>query len=121
MADLLLDSSGDLDLSTNELVLVDGDDALLQHLRIRFQFFKGEWFLDVRVGLPYLQSILLKNPNLVAVRSFFRDAILTTPGLAQLESFDMTVDASTRVMRLVFSVAKDDGGILNFDQEFIVG
>lgn len=43
--DLKLDiASDDIDVSTGDLVLVEGTDAIIQHLQIRLRFFLGEWF-----------------------------------------------------------------------------
>lgn len=120
MSDLLLNSAGDIDVVDNELIIVDGDDAILQHLSIRLKFFLGEWFLDERIGVPYYQDILKKNPNLVAVRTIFRDAILKTPGVESIDRFDLTIDANIRKMYVSFTIKKDDSSILDFSQEFII-
>lgn len=123
MADLALDiTTGDILITDAAFSIVRGDDALLQHLAIRLRFFLGEWFLDLRVGIPYFESILLKNPNLITVQSVFREAILETPGVASISRFDLDVNASTRVLTLEFTVIKTaDGQPLDFSREFIIG
>lgn len=122
MSDLLLsEATGDLDLTNDELSIVDGVDAIAQHLKLRFQFAKGEWFLDQRIGVPYFESILLKNPDLVAVRAIFRQVITETPGIDSILDFDMTIGTSTRTLSLTFTVLTDTGEELVFDQEFIIG
>lgn len=119
MADLKLTTDGDLDLSTNDMQLVSGDDAITQHLKIRFQFFLGEWFLDESVGIPYWTEVFVKDPNLTAIRSFYRETILTTPGIASLaEPLDLDFDSSTRVLDVAFTAVKDDGETLDFSEEF---
>lgn len=121
MADLKLSTlDDDLDLTGEQLSIVDGDDAIIQHLLIRLRLFKGEWFLDTRVGVPYYDSILVKNPNLVAIRSIFRNAILSTPGIASLDTLETSFDAATRKLTVTFSAIKDDGGTLDFSKEFII-
>lgn len=122
MADLALDSNHDLLIEDDKLSIVDGDDALVQHLTIRLRFFRKEWFLDARVGVPYYDKILIKNPRLVTVRGILRQAILTTPGVATIERFDFVYDNAIRKMQLDFSVRKEaDGELLDFSREFIVG
>ena len=118
--DLALDGNGDLDLSDNEAHLVDGDDAIVQHAQIRLRLFRGEWFLDTRVGMPYYEQILVKNPDLVVVRALFRRAILETPGIEEITAFDLQFDASTRRMRLTFTAQKSDDTVLDFSREFIL-
>jgi hypothetical protein len=122
MANLKLDPvTHDLDLTGDALSIVDGDDAIVQDLKVRLQFFKGEWKLDTRIGFPYFQDVLIKNPNLAVIRSLYREAILETPGILAIEFFDLSVDAATRKMSLSFSAEKTDGGTLDFSEEFLIG
>lgn len=121
MADLKLSTlDDDLDLTGEQLSIVTGDDAIVQHLSVRLRLFKGEWFLDLRVGIPYYDSILIKNPDLVAIRSIFRRAILTTPGIASLDALDTEFDAANRRLTVTFTAIKDDGETLDFSKEFII-
>ena len=121
MADLALTEDGDLKITDNALTIVDGDEALRQHLAIRLRFFLGEWFLDNRIGIPYFDDVLIKNPNLVLVRGILRSAISTTPGVESIERFEFEFDGATRKMELDFTVRKTaDGGLLDFNKEFII-
>jgi hypothetical protein len=121
VADLQLSTvDDDLDLTGEQLSIVDGDDAIIQHLLIRLRFFTGEWFLDTRVGLPYYDSILVKNPDLVFIRSLFRKAIIKTPGIAGIDSLTTAYDGTTRKLTVSFSAVKDDGEVLDFSKEFII-
>lgn len=122
MADLALDPNDrDILIEDDAMSIIDGDDALVQHLVIRFQFFLAEWFLDQRLGIPYLTRILVKNPNLVAVRNIFREVILETPGIATITRFDLLVDSVIRKFTLNFTCEKTDGGVLDFSEEFLIG
>lgn len=119
--DLRLNNEGDLLIEDDELKLIDGDDAIVQHLTIRLRFFLGEWFLDERLGVPYFDSVLIKNPNLVLVRGILRQAILTTPGVEQLDSFQFTYDNAIRKMRLDCSIKRTgEEGLLDYSKEFII-
>jgi len=62
MSSFLLDQNGDLDISGNHLTLTDGIEAIRQHLKVKFQIFLGEWFLDESVGVPYFQQIFVLHP-----------------------------------------------------------
>ena len=118
--DLALDATGDLDLTGNELNLVDGDDAIVQHCALRLRFVRGEFFLDDEIGTPYFERILVKNPDLVVVRSVLRRVVLGTPGIESVANFTLTFDRSTRRAELSFEAQKADGTVLTFDQEFII-
>lgn len=121
MADLALDTTtGDLDVSGDAAHIVDGDDAIVQHVALRLRLFRGEWFLDSRVGMPYYERVLVKNPDLVAVRSAFRQAIIETPGIATLDKFSLVLNSATRLLSVEFTATKESGGTLDFSREFII-
>ena len=118
MSDFKLTLDHDLDLSTNDIQFVTGGDAVVQHQLIRLRFFKGEWFYDQRVGIPYYTKILVKNPSLVAVNGIFRTAIQTTPGTDALNRIDFNYDAGARRLQVNYScnvageeVARDVSGV----------
>ena len=120
MSDLALDSDGDLLIDDDSFILVDEDDAIVQQLTIRFKFFLGEWFLDTRLGVPYFPEVLVKNPDLSRVRGIFQQVILTTPGIASVDSLELLLDNATRVLSVSFRARKTDGEILEFKDEFII-
>jgi len=121
VADLQLSTlDDDLDITGEQLSIVNGDDAIIQHLLIRLRFFQREWFLDLRVGIPYYDSILIKNPDLIVIRAIFRQAILSTPGIQSLNSLTTSFDAAARKLTVEFEAVKDDGGTLDFSKEFII-
>lgn len=122
MSDLKLDTAtGDLDLSSNDLEIVDGDDAIVQNLRIRYRFFLGEWFLDTREGIPYYQRILVKNPTQADVNAILREVALTTPGIAEVDRFDATLDNRSRELSIGLWARSTSGEALQFNEAFIVG
>lgn len=88
LADLKIDdATGDMVLPP---VLAVGVDAVRQRLLIRLKFFRGEWFLDLRQGLPYYEQVLVKTPSLPLVESVFRRAILSTPGVLSIQKMSVT-------------------------------
>ena len=121
--DLKLTTEDDLDLSTNDLQLIeDEDDAVVQHILIRMRFFRGEWFLDTRIGMPYFSDILVNNQNLDAIRGFYRDTVLATPGIAEItEGIELDFDTPTRKLSVAFAARRTGSDtILRFDEEFIL-
>lgn len=101
--------------------LIDGTAAIAQQVTIRLNFFLGEWFLDTRQGMPYIQRVLVKNPRSAAVRAIFRRAIVTTPGIIDVTSLETSV-SGTRTLNVSF-VAVVDGSDdpLIYDREFVIG
>jgi len=105
MIDIKLDPvSHDLFTVDNDLVLVDGADALVQNLKIRLWTFFGEWFLNTSSGLRYFEDILVKNPNLPRVEILIKAIILETDEVNQLLEFDFTYDARQRSASVSFTV-----------------
>ena len=118
--DLRLDTNtGDLDMSLGTPQLVTGREAIAQKIRIRLRFFRGEWFLDTRLGVPYFESILKKNPNKNVVASLFQQVVLKTPGVTALKSFALSINKQTRVLSVTFEAATTDGDVV-FDDLFLL-
>jgi len=123
MADIQINTGGankgDLVFSQGDLVFVRGRDAILVHVFVRMSFFLGEYALDQRIGIPYYQQILIKSANMPAVEAIFRETILTTPGVLELQRLDLDFDGSTRALSVAFSALTTDG-VLTFEEEFII-
>lgn len=112
----------DLKLTSSQITLTpDQTTAVAQHLRVRLQFFLGEWFLDLREGVPYYRDILKKNPSQQAMLAIFRRVILDTPGIEALNFLNLRVDRARRRMDPQFSATLQDGEVLEADfGEFVV-
>lgn len=109
MADLALDTDGDIAIEDGDARLLTGTDAILQHIRIRLLFVRGEWFADGREGVPYFEAVLRKAPDLGLVRSLIRETIARTPGIASVPTLTVELDASTRSLAVSFEAIAEDG------------
>lgn len=118
--DIKLNNDLDIDISTGDLVFVEGTEAIAQHLRIRLGFFLGEWMLDRRLGVPYFQHVLIKNPKTSVVRGILRKVILRTPGVLTVSDLLVTYEPTTRIMSVSFTAQVTGDVTLNFDEEFII-
>lgn len=114
LSDLLL-IDGDVAVVGNDLALTTGSEAVQQHLSQRLKTFLSEWFLDKRIGIAYLEQILIKNPDPVVVDSILKKEIVTTPGILELTQFILDFDPSSREMTLTFSARTSDG-VINFSE-----
>ena len=106
--------TGDLDLTGHRLNLVTGEAAIEQNLRVRLRFGLESWFLDLRQGIPFFGEILIKSPNMLLVRSIFRQAILDTAGIVAVTSLTASINSSTRLLSLDFTATMDTGAELVF-------
>lgn len=110
---MALDSDGDMALSDAGLPFFIGSaDEAIQRLRVRFLFFLGEWYRDQRLGVPYYEHVLIKNPRLTLVRSIWRQLILDTPGITSLNRLTESYDRVARELRPVFEAVFEDGTVI---------
>tara|TARA_R110000787_G_scaffold201578_1_gene312389 strand:- start:2745 stop:3107 length:363 start_codon:yes stop_codon:yes gene_type:complete len=107
MTTLKLNSDNDLDFTNRGFVVLQGtntDDEILQRMRVRLNFFKGEWFLNSEHGLPYFQDILgVTNIDLNAVSSLFREQLLSVEGVREIQESEIDYDKVTRKITYIFS------------------
>jgi len=115
MSDILLDDNWDIDTTANSLSLVTKADEVRQLWHQRMQTFFGEWFLDVTVGIPYIQAIFNKQTDINIVRSLLLSETVNTTGILEVLTFDLSFDRSARSLRLDASVRAYDE-IINFSE-----
>ncbi len=104
-------TTSDLDFSNGDLYLIEGNDAIAQHVSQRFKTFLAEWFLDETVGVPYFDYIFQKNPNPVVVDAVLKRTALLSPGLVELTSWELSLDSARRELSLDFTGRSEEGFI----------
>jgi hypothetical protein len=67
-----------------------------QRLRAKYKLFLGEWFLDLRKGVPYYRDVLKRAPNMSGVRSTLMKVATDDPAVEGLTRFELVLDAATR-------------------------
>lgn len=112
------DADGDL---TIPVAIVTAATAISQELKAKFQMFRGEHFLDKRLGIPYRRDVLKKNADMQVVRALYRSVLLKTQGVGSLPEFTMVRDTETRHLSVAFAAKLTNGEILRSQPaEFIV-
>lgn len=96
-----------------EKLITNLADQVAQRLYVRFEFFRGEWFLDLRLGLPYFDQILIKGQDDQVMRSFFSQTISQDPGVASIKSLSIDTERGTRVATVTFVAQLIDGSSLD--------
>lgn len=103
--DLMLDSRGDL------LITKDGDilleDSTAQKIRIRLLWFEGEWRWDTEQGMPYLASLLVKNPDTDYFESVVREKIFEVDEVVDVKDVRIVYDARTREAVIRYAALTD--------------
>lgn len=80
--------------------IVRGVEAIRLRILSRLRFFKREWFLDLRQGMPYFEAVFVKNPDISLVQSIFRRAILSTPGVLTIARMVTSFDRRSRTFTI---------------------
>lgn len=127
MAVVRIIPAGDLALENGNLVWLGTTpetrvQIVRQKIAARFRFFVGEWFLDLREGIPYYRDVLVKNPNLDLIRSLFLRVLRQTPGVLDVPSFSLDYDPSARRLSFDFEAKVSDGEVVVApeDRDFVV-
>lgn len=117
--DLQLDTTGDLELTSagDDLVLVDGGEAIAQDVRTRLRTFQGEWFLNPDIGMPYFQKILGQKPRYAFLVAIFTDAISQTPGIIKISDLVLDFNGEDRILSVNFK-ADSTAGPIEYKEEF---
>lgn len=119
MRAIALDASGDFDLTTRTLTLVEGAPAVAQRLRGRLRMWKGSWFGDTSIGTLSNAFMGAKGKEKLA-ESTLRASAASCPGVAALESFAFRYTGATRSATVAFRARATDGAVVE-DGGFRVG
>lgn len=103
--DLLLDEDNDI-VVTTDLALSTGLTGVAQACRVAVQMFQEEWFLDLDVGIPYLQRILGRRASVavVAARSAYQRELASISGVLSIPVLDVSFDGTSRTISATFQV-----------------
>jgi len=89
------------------------EDEIVQRLKVKLLFFKGEWIHNLNYGIPYYQEIFIKGIDLEDIDDIFRTQIANESGVRDLISYSSTFNPSTRQLNINAKVITDSGDILS--------
>jgi hypothetical protein len=117
LVDLAIDiDTNDLSFKNSDLYFINNINYVRQKLKIRLQWFLGEWFLNTTLGLPYFTEILTKKPNRIAIVDYFKKVILETEGVQSLDNFSIEFgNIKNRIVQIIFTATTSYSRI-NFDE-----
>lgn len=100
-----------LDPTTWDLAVVNGDFAVVadaaaavQGAKIRVLTMLGEIWLDESLGVDYLGSIFIKNPNPAVVRALLTVAIAATPDVVNVSGAALVLN-NDRTASIAFTMS----------------
>lgn len=106
--------NGDLVIENNELVMIDGDEELVQSVQAILGTRKGEFFLDSEHGLSH-ENILGKPASQELARDDIIEALMQEERVASVPSISFEDDKSKRKRNVNLSIEKTDGTQLSID------
>lgn len=93
-----------------------------QKVRCCLSLLKGEWYLDTRLGIPYIPSWDMdKEGHRTILESAIRVKISGISGIKKLLSFSSDLDPKTRLFTVSFSAHCDNGEVLEMDNVAVGG
>ena len=92
----------DLIIADGDLIAIDNAERVAQQIKIQLLTWLGEWFLDITHGVPYLDYILVKNPNIELARSIFKEQIMKVDDVDDVTSLEIYYNATERTMAVEY-------------------
>lgn len=115
--DIEFDSQGQLRFTASL------EEAAVQGIRQRIQTWRGTWFLDTKVGIPYIESVFRKGTSSRLIESMFRSAILQVPEIQDVLQIQLVTNRQTREASLTFTARLTNNRIITSSnyQSFVLG
>ena len=102
MKDILLDKEGDIALT------VEGDIELVtspvQEVMIKLKWYLREWVFDPEKGIPWFESILVKNPDKSGIKNLLIKEMLDIDDVLEVPQLDIIVDSLKRTAIIQFQI-----------------
>lgn len=110
---------GDLKIVNRRFVRITATGSLTafgfrvaQSVRVHFRWWRGEWFLDTRRGVPYLEQILGERVSTATLRTLVRREALRVFGVAEVPTIVLERNAVTRRTTVNFEVLTTEGELV---------
>ena len=106
-----------LDAKTHDIVVtadsdvffIDNAERVAQQIKIQLLTMLGEWFLDITHGVPYLEYILVKNPNFELIRQILKEQIQNVDDVEAVNSLELDYDSHQRRLGVTYAAETNYG------------
>lgn len=102
--DILLTGGHDLAIIDFDLKLTDETSVVAQRVKRALLLFKGEYFLDSDIGIPYYNDILGTKNSVDTIQAIFINAIREVSGVADVKEFNIAFDNKERTLTINMTV-----------------
>lgn len=81
-------------------IMATGIDAIRQRIILKLSIWRGEWFLDTDVGMPYVQELIGKRGTHELLRRVVKGKIENTDGVVEVTKISLSIDAKSRHVKI---------------------
>lgn len=121
VTDLALDpSTGDLVIEAGDFALIRGPDAIAQDANLRVALFKGEWPLDLRVGIDYRSLFFDVRPPDAVVRAVYDQVLRETAGVQSVTRLVLDYERGSRTLTIQATVQAADGSLVPIYRDILL-
>lgn len=110
MVDVALDAKKhDIVIKDGDILLIDNAERVAQQVKIMLLTWLGEWFLDTTHGVPYLEYILVKSPDLQLIRSILLKKIESVDGVDDVSELELDYNRQERKLSVSYTASTSYG------------
>lgn len=110
MVDIALHANDhDILIKDGDFLLIDNAERVAQQIKVKLLTFLGEWFLDTTWGVPYLEYILVKQPNQELIKQILSEQILSVDDVKSLNALELDYQVKVRTLTINYEVSTEYG------------
>lgn len=110
MVDIALHANDhDILIKDGDFLLIDNAERVAQQIKVKLLTFLGEWFLDTTWGVPYLEYILVKQPNQELIKQILSEQILSIDDVKSLNALELDYQVKVRTLIINYEVSTEYG------------
>lgn len=110
MRTILLDENNDIDLTSGSIQFLTGIEGLRQRHETRLKVFRGEWYFNESLGIPYIGNVLgIKSFRVSDMKAIFVEELMKVPETSLItEMFFDDGDIGERKLSMRYSATMTD-------------
>lgn len=110
MVDIALHANDhDILIKDGDFLLIDNAERVAQQIKVKLLTFLGEWFLDNTWGVPYLEYILVKQPNQELIKQILSEQISSVDDVKSLNALELDYQVKVRTLIIKYEVSTEYG------------
>lgn len=110
MVDIALHANNhDILIKDGDFLLIDNAERVAQQIKVKLLTFLGEWFLDTTWGVPYLEYILVKQPNQELIKQILSEQISSVDDVKSLNALELDYQVKIRTLIVNYEVSTEYG------------